>query len=105
MLKSFKAEIKPTPEQALTIRRTIGTCRYVYNLFVATNQRCHESNEPFMGGTKFSVWLNHELLPVNPDKAWRAVKQSVMNADAAFKRFFKEEAGFLPVSKRKAART
>ena len=100
MLKSFKTEINPTPEQALMIRRTIGTCRFVYNLFIATNKQRHENNEPFMSGMSFSKWLNHEYLLANEDEAWikdvssKAVKQSIMNADAAFKKFFKKQAKF-----------
>ena len=100
MLKSFKTELKPTAEQALTIRRTIGTCRFVYNLFIAENKQRHDAGEPFIGGMSFSVWLNHEYMPSNVDKVWikdvssKAVKQSIMNADAAFKKFFKKQSRF-----------
>lgn len=44
---------------------------------------------------EFSKWLNHEGIPQNPGYAWtkevssKAVKQSVMSAEKAFKRFFK----------------
>ncbi|WP_337641830.1 helix-turn-helix domain-containing protein [Anthropogastromicrobium sp.] len=29
LLKSFKTEINPTPEQITKINKTIGTCRYL----------------------------------------------------------------------------
>ena len=38
MLRSFKTEIDPTPEQMRKINKTIGTCRFVYNLFIAQKQ-------------------------------------------------------------------
>ena len=37
MLRSFKTEIDPTPEQIDKINRTIGTCRFIYNFFIAQN--------------------------------------------------------------------
>ncbi|WP_443625437.1 helix-turn-helix domain-containing protein, partial [Catenibacterium sp.] len=30
LLKSFKTEINPTEEQKVRIRKTIGTCRFIY---------------------------------------------------------------------------
>ena len=36
---SFKTEIEPTSEQKTKINKTIGTCRYVYNFFIAHNKR------------------------------------------------------------------
>jgi len=53
-----------------------------------------------MSGMDFSKWLNNEYPPSNPDKAWikevsaKAVKQSIMNAERAFKRFFNGLSGF-----------
>lgn len=54
----------------------------------------------YLDGMRFSKWLNNEYLPQNPDKLWikevssKAVKQSIMNGDKAFKNFFKGQAGF-----------
>ncbi len=100
MLKSFKTEINPTSEQKARIDRTIGTCRYVYNFYLAHNRELHGRGEKFMTGKGFSVWLNNEYLPGNPDKAWikdvssKAVKKSIENGYAAFVRFFKQRGGF-----------
>lgn len=68
--KSFKTEINPTDEQKLKIRRTIGTCRYVYNFYLDQNRKRYEKGEKFMSGKSFSVWLNNEYLPQNPEYAW-----------------------------------
>ena len=70
MLKSFKTEINPTEEQKARIRRTIGTCRYVYNFYLGHNKALHDNGEKFMTGKSFSLWLNNEYIPDNPDKTW-----------------------------------
>ena len=100
MLKSFKTEINPTQEQKSRINRTIGTCRYVYNFYLAYNKELHDNGEKFMTGKRFSVWLNNEYIPNHPDKAWikavysKAVKKSIEDGCTAFTRFFKHQSDF-----------
>ena len=100
MLKSFKTEINPTPEQKNRINRTIGTCRYVYNFYLAHNKELHDKGERFVSGKSFSVWLNNDYIPNNPDKAWikevysKAVKKSIEDGCTAFTKFFKHQSGF-----------
>ena len=100
MLKSFKTEINPTPEQKNRINRTIGTCRYVYNFYLAHNKELHDKGERFVSGKSFSVWLNNDYIPNNPDKAWikevysKAVKKSIGDGCTAFTKFFKHQSGF-----------
>ena len=106
LLKSFKTEINPTEEQKVKIRKTIGTCRYIYNFYLAHNKELHDNGEKFMSGKSFSVWLNNEYLPKNPDKLWikevssKSVKRSIENGCVAFTRFFKHQSAF-PNFKRK----
>lgn len=45
LLKSFKTEINPTVEQKIKIRKTIGTCRFIYNFYLAHNKKLHEDGE------------------------------------------------------------
>ena len=100
MLKSFKTEINPTEEQKARIRRTIGTCRYVYNFYLGHNKALHDNGKKFMTGKSFSLWLNNEYIPDNPDKTWirevysKAVKKSIEDGCAAFTRFFKHQSDF-----------
>ena len=100
MLKSFKTEIYPTPEQKVKINKIIGTCRYIYNFYLSHNKALHDQGEAFMSGKAFSVWLNNEYIPDNPDKAWikevysKAVKKSIEDGCLAFTRFFKHQSGF-----------
>ena len=100
LLKSFKTEINPTEEQKARIRRTIGTCRYVYNFYLGHNKALHDNGEKFMTGKSFSLWLNNEYIPDNPDKTWirevysKAVKKSIEDGCTAFTRFFKHQSDF-----------
>ena len=100
LLKSFKTEIDPTPEQRTKINKTIGTCRYVYNFYLAHNRELHEKGEKFMSGKSFSVWLNNEFLLENPEYSWikevssKSVKKSIENGCTAFTRFFKGQSNF-----------
>ena len=100
MLKSFKTEINPTEEQKARIRRTIGTCRYVYNFYLGHNKALHDNGEKFMTGKSFSLWLNNEYIPDNSDKTWirevysKAVKKSIEDGCTAFTRFFKHQSDF-----------
>ena len=100
MLKSFKTEINPTEEQKVKIRKTIGTCRYIYNFYLTHNKELYDKGEKFMSGKSFSIWLNNEYLPRNPDKLWikevssKSVKRSIENGCIAFTRFFKRQSAF-----------
>ena len=100
LLKSFKTEIHPTEEQKARIRRTIGTCRYVYNFYLGHNKALHDNGKKFMTGKSFSLWLNNEYIPDNPDKTWirevysKAVKKSIEDGCTAFTRFFKHQSDF-----------
>ena len=100
LLKSFKTEINPTEEQKAKIRKTLGTCRYIYNFYLTHNKELYDKGEKFMSGKNFSVWLNNEYLPQNPDKLWikevssKSVKRSIENGCIAFTRFFKHQSAF-----------
>ena len=100
MLKSYKTEINPTFEQKQTINRTIGVCRFIYNFYLAHNIEIYESEKRFVSGMEFSKWLNNEFIPNNSEFSWikdvssKSVKQSIMNAEKAFKNFFKGKSRF-----------
>ena len=100
MLKSYKTEIDPTPEQIVKIKQTIGTCRFIYNFYLAHNKEIYDKGEKFMTARTFSVWLNNEFIPNNPEYLWikkassKSVKKSMENAYTAFVKFFKKQSGF-----------
>ena len=100
LLKSFKTEINPTEAQKVKIRKTIGTCRFIYNFYLAHNKELYDKGEKFMSSNKFRIWLNNEYLPNHPEYSWikeaysKAVTQAVNNGQTAFTRFFNHESNF-----------
>lgn len=107
MKKAYKIEIKPTKEQKIKIDKTIGVSRYVYNFYLIHNIEIYEKEKRFVSGMEFSKWLNNEYIPNNSDKAWikevssKATKQSIMNAEKAFKNFFNKKTNFPKFKKKK----
>lgn len=100
MIKSYKTEIDPTPEQKVKIKKTIGVSRYIYNFYIAHNKELYENGEKFMTAYDFNKWLNNEYIPNNTDKIWikevstKAITKSLLNANTAYKRFFDHKANF-----------
>lgn len=107
MLRAYKTEINPTNEQKQIIHRTIGVCRYVYNFYIAHNKEVYSKEKRFVSGMDFSKWLNNEFILNNTEYKWikgvgsKAVKQSIMNGEKAFKRFFNGESNFPRFKKKK----
>lgn len=100
MLKSFKTEINPTKEQIIKINKTIGVCRFVYNFYISHNKNLYEEKKEFISGKSFSIWLNNEYIPNNPDKLWikevssKSIKKSIEDGHTAFVNFFKHKSNF-----------
>ena len=92
MLKAFKTEINPTRKQAEKIHQTLGICRYLYNLYLASNFEVYETLGKgfFITGFTFDKYVNHvvkkELKWINECGA-KARKQALMNAERAFKNY------------------
>ena len=94
---AYKTEIKPTDEQCYQINRTFGVCRYVYNLFIATNKERHAKGEKFLSANEFDKWVNHFHSIDHPwvkEVSSKARKKAIVNAEMAYKRFFKKQAQF-----------
>jgi len=106
-MRAYKTEINPTPKQISRIRRTIGTCRFIYNFYLAHNMETYDAGGKFITANNFSKWLNNEYMPHNPDEIWikevssKSVKQSMVNAQTAYQRFFKKLGGFPKFKKRR----
>ena len=106
MIRAYKTEINPTEEQKKKIKQTLGTCRYVYNFYVSYNDELHKQHKKIKTAKEFSVWMNNEYLPLNPDKLWikdvssKSVKQSLENAYTAYRKFFKSECGYPKLKKK-----
>jgi len=107
MLRGYKTEINPTEEQKIIIHKTLGVCRFIYNFYLLHNKEIYEKEKRFVSGMDFSKWLNNEFIPNNPEYEWikevgsKAVKQAIMNAEKAFKGFFKGQSKFPRFKKKK----
>ena len=92
MLRAYKTELLPSKQQALKIRQTLGTCRYLYNLYLASNFEVYENlgSGFFLTAFTFDKYVNHivkkELTWIN-DCGAKARKQALCNAERAFKNF------------------
>lgn len=100
ILKSYKTEIDPTEEQTKKIKKTIGTCRFIYNFYLAKNKEIYEQSNQSMSAFSFMKWLNNEYLKENPDKLWIkevstvSIQKATQNATDTFRRFFKGQNRF-----------
>lgn len=109
-MKAYKTEIHPTEEQRRHIEQTFSACRYVFNQYIAANQKAHEAGEKFISGYTFSKYLNNGFRVEHPECSWlrevssKALKFSIMNAEKAFKRFFRTKRGFPNFKSKKAPR-
>ena len=105
MKKAFKTEILLSDKQRVKVHQTIGVCRYVYNLYLSTAQEHYKETGKHLSGYDFSKWLNHVHTKEKDfwikDVSSKAVKQSIMNGDTAFKRFFKGLSKFPKFKKKK----
>ena len=107
MKRAYKVEINPTDKQKSKIHQTIGVSRFVYNFYIAHNKEIYHREGKFVSGMDFSKWLNNEYIPNNQEMKWikevssKATKQAIMNADKAFRDFFKKSKGFPRFKKKK----
>ena len=105
MKKAYKTELQLTPKQAKKVHQTIGVCRYVYNLYLATTQKYYETEQKFLSGMDFSKWLNN--VHTKETDGWikevssKAVKQAIMNGEKAYLNFFHGKAKFPRFKKKK----
>lgn len=108
MKYAYKTEIKPTNEQALKIKRSIGICRWLYNEYLATNKKLYmmyqrglldDSQSYFMTAIDFDKYINRKL-KLQPEYNWlskcgsKARKKILLNGEVAFRSFFKGKANF-----------
>lgn len=110
-MKTYKTEIVLSDEQKERFLRTIGTCRFVYNLFLQTNKELYEKNKDtdlpkYMNNFEFSKWLNNIFIKNNPEYSWikevssKSIRRTIDNANVAYTRFFKHQGKFPRFKKR-----
>lgn len=105
-MKTFKTEIKPNKEQEQKLNQTFGSCRWIYNQYLSYNQEIYKKEGKFVSGYDYSKYINN-----NPDTpSWlkesssKAIKQSIMDGEKAFKKFFTKQSTFPRYKKKGKAR-
>lgn len=106
MILSKKIRCLPTKEQVIIFKKASGTARFVYNLMISENKKVYtnylqsniKSKSPFISGYDFGKHITK--LKRLPEYSWlsevggKVAKQSCIDCDNAFKRFFKKLSGF-----------
>ena len=106
MIKTVKLRIYPNKSQIKIINGTLGCCRYIYNKYIESNIESYEKDKKFITGYDFDKYMNY-LKTNDKDYEWikkystKAVKDTLRNAEKAFKRFFKGKKGFPKFKSRK----
>lgn len=95
MMKAYYVEINPNPEQCIEIQSTLVATRKIRNFYLDVCKWRHRRRLKHMSAYDFSKYLNNHYIPANPDaRHWiksvasKAIKQSLINTDMAFKKFF-----------------
>ena len=107
----YKFRIYPNKEQEELILKTFGSCRFVYNHFLAERISLYENDKKSI--SKFEQVKSLTLLKRNEDCAWlkdvdaHALQNELNFLDKAYKNFFrrvknKDKAGFPKFKSKKA---
>ena len=94
-MRAYKTEIYPTQAQIEVIHKTFGCTRYIYNQYVYENLENLASGNDFISAFSYSKRVNND--PNTP--SWlkevpsKAIKQSLIYADRAFRNYFSKRKG------------
>lgn len=98
MQKGFKARIYPTKEQKDILLKMFGSCRFVYNYFLAERIRSYKEDEVSLSYNKTANMLT--VLKGDEAHLWlnecdsMALQESLRNLDRAYQNFFKGNTRF-----------
>lgn len=96
MLRSYKYRLYPTKKQEELINKTIGACRFVYNLALEVRAITWKQ----YGKNVTGYDLMKQLTQLKKDVVWLrevsnpALQQSIADLDIAFQRFFKNQSNY-----------
>lgn len=96
MEKSYKYRIYPNEKQKEIIAKTFGCCRFVYNKYLAEKielYKTEKKNITYVQCSKAMTKLKAELEWLTEVDS-TALQSSLKDLDNAYKKFFKEHAGF-----------
>jgi len=102
MIRGYKIKIYPNNEQKQILLKNIGSCRFVYNHFLALKKQTYLETGK---NITYNV-MSKELTKLRKEIDWlqeaqfQPLQQSLRNLDVAYNRFFRKQAKF-PVFKKK----
>ena len=97
MLKAYKYRIYPNKVQEEVLEKTFGCCRFVYNQTLAYRKEKYEKDKKSMSRTDCNNYCNRQL---KEEYEWLkevdkfALTNAIYHMDSAYRKFFKEHAGY-----------
>ena len=96
MEKAYKYRIYPNKRQKELIAKTFGSCRFVYNKYLAKRIEMYEQNKE----TFTYVQCANDMKKLKSELEWlkevdsTALQSSLRDLDTAYQKFFKEHTGY-----------
>lgn len=106
MFKAYKFRLYPNEEQKKFFAKTFGCCRFVYNYYLDKKIKIYEESKEsftFYQCSKDLTGLKKEVVWLNEVDSL-ALKNALQDLDNAYKKFFKEHAGYPKFKSKKAHR-
>lgn len=103
--RSYKFRIYPTKTQEEILRKTIGSCRFIYNHALATKSEAYKTDKTKISYVQMSAAMTQ--MRKNAETKWLneishvALQQSLRNLESAYANFFKNRSRY-PKFKRKS---
>ena len=113
MYRRINIRVLPTPEQEVLFKKSCGVARWAYNFYISEMKRFYEewkkdnSKPKIITAYELLRYINNNLKPTEKYKwlkeiSGNVIKQSVLDSEKAYKRFFKKLSGH-PKFKKKDA--
>lgn len=103
--RAYKYRIYPTVCQEEILRKTIGSCRFIYNWALAQRREAWIANKQSLSYAKTASEMTK--LKESPEKEWLneissvCLQQSLRNLDVAFSNFFRKKSAYPAFKTRK----
>ena len=106
MVKAYKYRIYPNKKQKEIIAKTFGSCRFVYNKYLAQRIEMYEKNKEIFS----YVQCANDMKQLKSELEWlkevdsTALQSSLKDLDMAYQKFFKEHSGYPKFKSKKTHR-
>jgi len=90
--KAFKFRLYPNEDQKIQLAKTFGSCRFVYNNYLAKRIDLYKTEQKYMNYNACSA----DLTVLKKEKLWLkeidkcALQNSLKDLDRAYQNFFRE---------------